>query len=159
MKSTNKVNWDEVPSPERLGFVSCSSSSSSWTWHSLLHTNWFLQSDRATFFTLFDTHLGRAQPSCAPCGRQHCMNCTQITHTYWHSYTNIVHPPTDPLHISAEALIFINDKSILSAFVFCGDQMRLWLKFQVRAAPQRKLEHVDGDVDVLEDFDQWESLS
>ncbi len=33
----------------------------------------------------------------------------------------------DPLYISAEALICINDKSILSALVFCGDQTGLWL--------------------------------
>lgn len=57
-----------------------------------------------------------------------CMNRRQITLTYWQSNTNIVHLPMDPLHISAEALIFINDKSILSALVFCGNQMELWLK-------------------------------
>ncbi len=52
-KSTNKVKQDEVPSPERLGFVSFSS----WTWHSLLHTNWSLQSDWEQPTLLSLTHI------------------------------------------------------------------------------------------------------
>lgn len=116
-KSTNKVNWDEVPSPERLGFVICSSS---WTWHSLLHTNWSPQSDwERLLYSLW--HTSGTNLALLYITWEMAL---QELHT---NYPNIVRPPMDPLHNSAETLIFINHTSILSTLVFGYDQMGLWL--------------------------------
>lgn len=71
------------------------------------------------------------------------MSRRQISHTYWQSYTNLVHLPMDPLYISAEALIFIKDKYILSSLVFCGNQRDCDSTLQVTPVSLRKLMHVN----------------